>query len=101
MLFHEASHTLAAPLRNATERACTGAGKTSPTLWHAVLFYLTGAAVGRAVGDAYVPYAERNGLYERGDWTGLAPLLTRHLHPYVEGARPLDAALADLCAALP
>jgi hypothetical protein len=95
ILFHEASHALVAPLQATLTRVCPTA---KPTLWHAVLFYLTGAAVRRAIGDAYQPYAERNALYQRGDWNGLGPSLAQHLGPYVDGAQPLDRALAGLCA---
>jgi hypothetical protein len=96
VLFHEASHALAAPLRSAVARLCPTA---TPTLWHAALFYLTGAAVQRAVGGRYQPYAERNGLYQRGDWNGIGPALASSLGPYLDGAQSLDRALAGLCAA--
>lgn len=35
-------------------------------LWHAVLFYTTGAIVARELGGGYVPYATKTGLWERG-----------------------------------
>lgn len=103
ILFHEASHLLAGPLDGLIAEACAASGRpTPPTLWHAILFYMTGELVRRELGPDYVPYAERNGLWSRGqDWTAYQQLLTRFVPEYLDGKQTLRATIDQIVAALP
>jgi len=110
VLFHEASHTVAAGVRDAIARECRQRGKPIPRdLWHALLFYTTGQIVKRALrppasparggGDAYTPYAVvRNGLYERG-WTNYEKALELYWQPYLDGRVNFNTAVARLASA--
>ncbi|MGI8869767.1 MAG: hypothetical protein ACR2F6_13180 [Mycobacteriales bacterium] len=80
ILFHEMSHLLIASLRNEL-RGTQG-------LWHAVLFYLTGEAVRRALtrlGTDYIPYLFSTGLIDRA-WPQYRELLTTTWRDYSDGA---------------
>ena len=102
ILFHEASHALVGPVEQKIARACAAHGKpVPPTLWHAVLFYATGAVVERELGPGYTMYARKNGLFTRGPgWAAYAPLLERLWPPYLDGRQTLDATIDALVAAL-
>ena len=125
VLFHEASHGIAEPLQNAIIRECRQRGKAIPRdLWHALIFYTTGevvkpilneqakkAQVKPASGDSnsnsapgasretYVPYAIREGLYQRG-WNEYYQLLTRFWQPYLDSEATFDDAIARMVSAL-
>jgi hypothetical protein len=47
----------------------------------------------------YMPYAKREGLYQRG-WEGYLALLTRYWQPYLEGRATFDDAIARMVSAL-
>ena len=47
----------------------------------------------------YLPYAKREGLYQRG-WEGYLTLLTRYWQPYLEGRTTFDDAIAHMASAL-
>lgn len=47
----------------------------------------------------YTPYAEREGLYQRG-WEGYLSLLTRYWQPYLQGRTTFDDAIAHMVSAL-
>jgi hypothetical protein len=94
ILFHEALHTMDAPLAsalNAAFRARHGAPPRDPT--HVFIFYTAGVLTQRAI-PAHVPYAERNGL-----WSGIPefrqalPALQESWKPYLDGAIDFDEAL--------
>ena len=129
ILFHEASHGLAEPVQSAITRECRQRGKPIPRdLWHALLFYTTGEVVkpllseksnaksqpaqqspgpGDAhanhlpatANEAYVPYAIREGLYERG-WNEYFQLLSRFWQPYLDGGATFDDAIARMVSSL-
>jgi hypothetical protein len=98
ILFHEASHALVGPLAREIDRVCP---KAPPTLWHALLFYTTGEVVKRRFGPTYVPYAEKNGLWERSpDWHGLLALFRAEWQPAIDGRRSFEEGVARVCAGL-
>jgi hypothetical protein len=103
ILFHEASHLLSEPIDRIIAEACAANGRpVPPTLWHAILFYVTGELVRRELGPDYVPYADRNQLWTRGqDWTAYQPLLTRFLPEYFDGKQTLRATIDQIITALP
>jgi hypothetical protein len=114
VLFHEASHALAAAVNEAIAREFRQRDKPIPRdLWHALLFYTTGELVRRDLAygtmtlaalqgtDAsnYQPYAARFGLYS-GAWNGFRGMLDLYWRPYLEGRVSFDTAVARLAAAL-
>ena len=98
-------------------------------LWHALIFYTTGEVIkpvldaqSEAPGDGstaggstsknapdaggqnsqdpeYMPYAKREGLYQRG-WENYLSLLTRYWQPYLEGRTTFDDAIAHMVSAM-
>jgi len=120
MLFHQASHGLAAPVADAIARRCRALNKPIPRdLWHALLFYTTGEIVKRSLREAgsksasekdetspamqkpeeCTPCADRYDLYARG-WQAYRRLLVQHWQPYLDGRIELERAVARLVAAL-
>jgi hypothetical protein len=124
MLFHEASHTLAAGVNDAIERHCRDLGKPIPRdLWHALLFYTAGELVRQetarlpvlapnpadtpsapgvnptASNASYAPYAARSSLEDHG-WNTYEPALERFWQPYLDGAVDFDTAIAHIVSAL-
>jgi len=100
LLFHEASHGLADPLRDALNREFQAQSKPIPRdLWHALLFYTTGEVVkGMLAGTdhpAYKPYAEQNHLYER-DWQTYQRALERDWQPYINDQSDFNTAIKRL-----
>ena len=114
VLFHESSHALAEPVRDAIARDCKASNKPIPRdLWHALLFYTTGEIVRRNLAPvvgagaaveasktprapaAYEPYAYRQGLYVR-DWQSYERALEQYWRPYLEGHASFDDAVARL-----
>jgi hypothetical protein len=103
VLFHESSHALAQPVRDAIVRDCRARNKPIPRdLWHALLFYTTGEIVRRnlatltdAAPASYQPYAYRQGLYVR-DWQNYERALEQFWRPYLEGRDDFDDAVARL-----
>ena len=103
VLFHESSHALAQPVRDAIVRDCRASNKAIPRdLWHALLFYTTGEVVRRslmapnaAAAAKYEPYAYRHGLYVR-DWQSYERALEQFWRPYIEGHDNFDDAVARI-----
>jgi hypothetical protein len=102
MLFHEASHVLVGSVEAAIAKECAAQNKPVPdTLWHAVLFYTAGEIVRRRLGEGYVPYAYKNGLYERSpDWKQYETLLKLEWQKYLDGKVAMPAAVRAIVAAL-
>lgn len=113
ILFHESSHALAGSVEDGIERECRQREIPVPRdLWHALLFYTTGEIVKRAFSHAarqktfaanetsrYMPYATRNGLYDRG-WQNYERLLEAYWQPYLDGKTDFDHALTAVVAHL-
>jgi hypothetical protein len=104
-LFHEASHGLNARLAEHVAEAATDRGRPAPeNLWHALLFYTVGDATRKTLAtegiSGYVPYAERNGLYDRG-WQAYRKALERAWQPYLDGKTDYESALRAVIDALP
>lgn len=103
VLFHEASHALAEPVRDAIARECRAQNKPIPReLWHALLFYTTGEMVRRTLAASateraagYEPYAYRHGLYVR-DWQNYERALDQFWRPYLEGKSDFSQAITQL-----
>jgi hypothetical protein len=121
VLFHEASHGIAEPVQAAITRECRQRDKAIPRdLWHALIFYTTGEVIRPLMAtsdepvpehedavkpnlnrppaarrDAYVPYAVREGLYERG-WKDYLQLLTRYWQPYLDNKSTFDDSIARM-----
>jgi hypothetical protein len=128
VLFHEASHGIAEPVQSAIVRECRQRDKAIPRdLWHALIFYTTGEVIRPLLAPAdnappdkegkedalkpnvnspppgrketYIPYAIREGLYERG-WKDYLQLLTRFWQPYLDNKSTFDDAIARMVSAL-
>ena len=116
ILFHEASHGIAQPVEQAIVRECRQREKPIPRdLWHALIFFTTGEVIkpilngdhagsqdegtGGASDSEYIPYAQREGLYQR-EWQDYYRLLTRFWQPYLNGQATFDDAIARMVSAL-
>ena len=55
-----------------------------PDLTHAIIFYSAGEVTRDQV-PGYQPYAERLGIWSRGIYPTLLPLLRVHWQPWIEG----------------
>jgi hypothetical protein len=86
ILFHEVLHTMDDTLASALNTAFRARGKVPPRdATHAFIFYTAGAETQRMI-PAHVPYAEKNGLWERvADLKRALPVLRRGWQPYLDG----------------
>jgi hypothetical protein len=87
ILFHEALHTMDDTLAAALKGAFRSRGKPMPRdATHVFIFYTAGALTRRAIPN-HVPYAEKNGLWNRvAEFEHARPLLDREWQPYLAGA---------------
>lgn len=103
MIFHEASHGMVdkltaamADAEKALDNRRPGASSVvSKTLWHAVLFYTAGQLAARQM-PGYVPYAEKNGLWQRAWPAPDRELIARDWLPRIEGKVGLQQAATTL-----
>lgn len=98
IVLHEACHTLARPIRVALDQRIDQPGD----LWHAVLFYLAGETVRRALehtGISYQPFLEATGLFDRV-WPQLRRPITEIWTCYLDGHTDWDRACDLLAAAV-
>jgi hypothetical protein len=114
VLFHEASHGIAAPVEDAISRECKQRDKPIPRdLWHALIIYTTSdvlspvfknTAVEKGAGDVpppkanSVPYALEDILSQRG-WEQYHLLLDLYWQPYLDGKVSFEDAIAHLVSA--
>ncbi len=98
IVFHEASHAIIRPVRDALDRELAARRESHRNLWHALLFFSTGYVVKRHV-SGYVPYAYANHLWERV-WPTYLPAFEAHWIPYLDGKQSFEAALHDVVSAL-
>jgi hypothetical protein len=117
VLFHEASHGIAAPVEAAISRECKQREKPIPRdLWHALIIYTTGevlrpvfkdsAATEKSPGGVALQPAKPNGvpsalediLSQRG-WEQYHLLLVLYWQPYLDGSVTFDDAIAHLVSA--
>lgn len=99
ILFHEAMHQWDDQMMARLDGAAAAAGIRAPNeLSHAMIFYTAGHVTRAVVGDAHVPYADANGIWQRGLGRYRAAL-DAHWRPYLDGAGSLDDALRKLIAA--
>jgi hypothetical protein len=118
VLFHEASHGIAETVQQAIVRECHQRDKPIPRdLWHALIFFTTGEVIRPVMASAntapenipvaddagapgsYIPYAIREGIYQRG-WDSYLQLLTQFWQPYLDGRTTFDDAVAHMVSAL-
>jgi len=94
ILFHEASHGLIRPIQNmiSEEGRRQNAYLPRRDLWHVFLFFTTGEIVKRELGQVYVPYGYKNGLYT-GTWGAYAGALERFWIPVIDGKAEKAAAI--------
>lgn len=99
MVFHEASHAIVGKLRDALSAEAKAHGRLFPKrdFWHAILFYTAGEVTRRHV-EAYVPYAVKNGLYDRV-WKGVPEILEADWKPYLDGETDMNTAIRRVVAA--
>jgi hypothetical protein len=99
-MFHEGAHTLTGKLESVLDSEFRRQNKSYDDLWHAVQFYTVGVVVRDALAahgtPGYVPYADKFGLYERGDWPKFRPALGRDWQPYLDGKSTFDQSVANL-----
>ncbi len=116
VLFHEASHGIAAPVEAAISRECKQRDKPIPrNLWHALIIYTTGEVLRPVFKDSYVekgagdappqppkanivPYALAEILSQRG-WEQYHLLLFLYWQPYLDGKVSFEDAIAHLVSA--
>ncbi|MGB7437000.1 MAG: hypothetical protein WBW49_16420 [Candidatus Acidiferrum sp.] len=116
VLFHEASHGIAAPVETAISRECKQRDKPIPRdLWHALIIYTTGEVLRPVFKDSFsetstgdaapqpttpniVPYALQDILSQRG-WEQYHLLLVLYWQPYLDGQVTFEDAIAHLVSA--
>lgn len=94
-LFHEAMHQWDREVSDLLDARARAIGVTLPQgLSHAMIFFTAGHAT-RAVVSGHVPYAEAEGVWERG-WGPLREALEAAWLPWLEGRGSRDEALEAL-----
>jgi hypothetical protein len=99
MLFHEAMHQWDDAMQERLEGAASrrGQGGVPEGLLHALIFYTAGEAVRRTV-PPHIPYAQGNGMWERGPMAPLKARLDSAWRPRLRGDLTLTEALDRLAA---
>lgn len=108
MLFHEASHGIVDGETGKLGEAITAQAKmhgiaVPEELWHALIFYTTGELARRDLDGVgvhdYEPYAEKQGLWERG-WQDYRSVLALFWGAHLDGHLSLDDAISQIMGAL-
>ena len=87
IVLHEVSHELILPTERLFAAALGDRLGAHGVLWHVVQFYLTGAALKRALqtrGIDYTPYMYSTGLFDRA-WSRYRAAIETHWERYVRG----------------
>lgn len=93
--FHESMHQWDEAMNRALTAAAKRQGKTlRPNLSHAMIFFTAGEAVRRVI-PAHVPYADTNGIWDRG-FAVFKPALEAAWRPWLDGRTSRDVALGEL-----
>jgi hypothetical protein len=100
MVFHETSHGMIQKVHDALQAAdanvhTTNGAAHSATLWHAILFYTAGELVAEQI-PGYVPYADKNGLWDRAWPEPNRTLIVQDWKPHMDGAVSIPAAITKL-----
>lgn len=80
-------------------RLCARHQREEPRdLWHAIMFYTVGILVQQVLAEAgskaYVPYADKQELYQRvPGWPAFRQAFARHWLPYLKGDAEFGEAL--------
>jgi hypothetical protein len=99
IVMHECSHLVIRNVRDALARELAAQGKEERDLWHALLFYTSGWVVARRI-PGHEPYADRQHVYDFGDWRKYRDALEVHWRPYLEGKSSYESALRAVVSAM-
>jgi hypothetical protein len=92
IIFHESMHQWDDAMDARLKAAAARTQRPVPdALSHAMIFYTAGAAV-HSIAPGYTPYADSNGVWQRG-MSALKPVLESDWQPYLDGKVTLEAAL--------
>jgi len=106
ILFHESSHVLDQKLRDRIDEVCKAGNLPVPRqLYHVIIFYTAGEitrqALERRGNNAFVPYANRYGLYDRAKgWKEYYQAVQKFWQPYLDGKASFNDSIADIVKAL-
>jgi hypothetical protein len=106
MLYHEAVHVdVADTVTDAIDAELKATHRASNDLWHAVQFYTVGEVVKKSferLGQReYETYADKNGVYSRGQWPLYHALIESEWVPYMRGHSTLRQAVSGMVIRLP
>jgi hypothetical protein len=107
MLYHEAAHIeVDDTVLNEIEAELKATHRSLHSdLWHAVAFYTVGETVQevlkRRANLDYETYADRNGVYTRGDWPLFHAAIISAWRPYMNGSTTRQEAIKAMVSQLP
>jgi len=106
MLYHEATHIeVADTVINVIDAELKAAHRSGDELWHAVQFYTVGEMVKdvlkRKGSLDYQTYADKNGVYTRGDWSIYHAAIDAEWRPYLHGEVTMQQAIRRIVNKLP
>jgi hypothetical protein len=95
IVFHESMHQWDDAMLATLQKIGTALGKkVPPSLTHALIWMTAGEAIRRVLPD-HVPIAER-GIWQRGDYPTVKPILDATWLPYLQGKGTRDEALTGV-----
>lgn len=96
-LLHESSHQWDDEIDARLQRIADARGVRLPRdLSHMLIFYTSGEIV-RELIPAHVPYAVKNGVWDRGSFRGMKPVLDKYWQPYIDGKSSFEEAIVAVC----